>query len=234
MQRAQHRLPPQLPPQLPFGQLASAPLAVRVRVKLRVQGKVREQGKARVELELRAESAQPGACSADHEVRQEAEGRLGAWRRQHALLWAAMHTAVGPIEVKAELDRRMIVQRTKQVEAYKRSVAAFVRDAEGSTVPSALRSSTRMAKLTPIEMRLPAPDWPADDLRRVAQARPTAGGPGRLAYVHTPPELLRPLEAFAEWPVGFVFSIEQLPARNCFLQACAARSLLSLGVVAFA
>ena len=35
-------------------------------------------------------------------------------------------------------------------------------------------------------------------------------------------------------PIGFAFSMDELPARNSFLRACAVRSLLSLGVVEIA
>ena len=70
-----------------------------------------------------------------------------------------------------------------------------------------------------------------DDGRRVAQSTPLPGGPGRLAYIHTAPALLEPLTAFAAWPLGREFALAELPARDPFLGACAARALLGLDVL---
>ena len=69
----------------------------------------------------------------------------------------------------------------------------------------------------------------AGDLR--PPGRREQGGPGRLAYIHTAAELLRPMEAFAAWPLGHEFRVGELPARHDFLRACAARALLGLGVL---
>ena len=66
---------------------------------------------------------------------------------------------------------------------------------------------------------------------RVAQSTPLPGGPGRLAYIHTAPALLEPLTAFAAWPLGREFALAELPARDPFLGACAARALLGLDVL---
>jgi len=161
------------------------------------------------------------------------DDRLAEWRQVHRRLWAHVHTAVGPHDITAELNRRMQVQRTKQRDAYSRSIASFARSAaDGSARP--LRAATQLIKVVPIELFTPEPDWPAEDHRRVVQTRPKPGGPGRLGYIHAPGELLTPLEAFAAWHVGFAFSMDELPARNSFLRACAVRSLLSLGVVEIA
>ena len=92
-----------------------------------------------------------------------------------------------------------------------------------------LRPSTRMVKIVPLQMIRPSGELGG---RRVAQASPLPGGPGRHKYIHTPSELLVPLEAFAAMPLGCEFAVGELPARHSFLRACAGRSLLGLGVAA--
>ena len=91
-----------------------------------------------------------------------------------------------------------------------------------------LRPASALRKTVPL--KLIKPDANAGD-RRVAQAMPLPGGPGRHAYIHTAAELLPPLEAFAAWPVGSAFRLSQLPARHDFMRACCARALLGLGVL---
>ena len=91
-----------------------------------------------------------------------------------------------------------------------------------------LKPGTRLRKIVPLQMIRPAAELGG---RRVAQATPRPGGPGKHKYIHTPAELLVPLEAFAAMPLGCEFAIGELPARHSFLRACAGRSLIGLGVV---
>ena len=80
-------------------------------------------------------------------------------------------------------------------------------------------------------LQLIVPDGGEGSGRRVAQSQPLPGGPGRQAYIHTPPEFLAALEEFCAWPVGQPFTLSELPARHDFLRACVARALLGLGVI---
>ena len=164
-------------------------------------------------------------------------GALGAWRDQFKSLWAVVHgeAAAATASVRTELDRRLHAQRRKQREAFDRSEAAFaslVASSGGGTVAgaAAVCAATRLTKLVPLQLLTPEPEWPVHDLRRVAQAMPLPGGPGRVTYIHTPPGLFEPLEAFAAMPIGRSFALAELPASDDLLRACAARSLFALGV----
>ena len=112
------------------------------------------------------------------------DDRLAEWKRVHRRLWAHVHTAVGPHDITAELNRRMQVQRTKQRDAYSRSIASFARSAaDGSARP--LRAATQLIKVVPIELFTPEPDWPAEDHRRVVQTNPH---PHAHAHAHARPD----------------------------------------------
>ncbi len=159
------------------------------------------------------------------------EGALGVWREQSRELWRAMHAAAGLPEARAELSARM--QRHRQAQA--RMLAALearlvhsIRHAPSTTL--SLWPRTRLRKLVRFELIRPDPDRP-DDGRRVAQAQPEPGGPGRLAYIHTASALLRPLQAVESWALRHTFELCELPARDAFLRACAARALLGLEVL---
>ncbi len=161
---------------------------------------------------------------------------LGVWRERFHRLWARVHhKAAEPGAVRAELDRRMQLQRRRQADAFGRSEAAFAQLVASSGGADAravsLCAATVLTKLVPLELLTPEPDWPENDLRRVAQAMPLPGGPGKLGYIHAPADLFRPLEAFASLAVGQQFALSELPARDDLLRACAARSLFGLGVV---
>ena len=155
------------------------------------------------------------------------------WRQAHAELWAAVHSAVSVKTVVEEMDWHMARQRAKQQAAFARfsAHAAATADADAASGTMPLCSESKLLKLVPLELFTPEEDWPVNDLRRVAQAAPLPGGAGRLAYIHAPAELFPALEAFATWPVGTAFRLDELPARHCFLRACAARSLFGLGVL---
>ena len=169
--------------------------------------------------------AQPGHAAA------EATAQM-VWRRQHALLWERVHAGVSLAQMRDELNRRMGVQRRRQRQAFAASNGAYQQaQRDGGAV--ALRPGNRLIKLVALELITPSPEWPAEDWRRIAQAMPVAGGPGRQAFFHAPAEMYTPLAAFAAWPLEHVFSLEQLPARDAFTRACVARSLFGLGVVMF-
>lgn len=179
----------------------------------------------------------PGACGGESAASCKAEGTrdedatlaTAAWHREFEERWQEAHAAVTPALMVKTTSRRLAVQREKQQRAYKRSNEAYERAiASGDCV--ALRHGTRLVKAVPMELRLPSAEWPLTDLRRVAQSVPLPGASMRPAFIHTPPELHKPLAAFEAWPVGTVFALEELPARDDFLRACAARSLCGLGV----
>ena len=170
-----------------------------------------------------------GALPAQGDAAAEA-----AWQAEHARLWAAAHDAVGLAEASGELSDRMAVHRRAQRDALAAVVADMgeadaqrVVTERGLPVTLALRPSTLLRKTVPLQLIKPHAD--AGDAR-VAQSMPEPGGPGRKAYIHTPPEFLRPLETFAALPVGASFRLRELDARHEFMQACAMRALLGLGV----
>jgi hypothetical protein len=148
-----------------------------------------------------------------------------------------MHAAVGLAEARAELSTRMRRHRQTQrnlLNALEARLAA--REAGASRAPHepittlSLWPRTRLRKVVRLELIRPESDRP-DDGKRVAQAHPEPSGPGRLAYIHTPPALLRPMKAFEGWPVGHTFELRELPARDAFLRACAARALMGIDVL---
>ena len=154
---------------------------------------------------------------------------LDAWRAMHKELWDAAHSAVGLPEAIHELDARMDDHRRRQLDALNSNQHRYH---EGSKRgwPGALSlwPGTKLRKIVPLQ--LIKPDGEVGD-KRVAQATPLPGGPGRHAYIHAPPEMLKPLTAFCQWEVGTVFALSELPARHDFLRACVARALLGLGVI---
>ena len=162
---------------------------------------------------------------------------LGVWREQSRELWREMHAAVGLAEARAELSTRMRRHRQTQRNLLKALEARLAaREAGASRAPHepittlSLWPRTRLRKVVRLELIRPGSDRP-DDGKRVAQAHPEPSGPGRLAYIHTPPALLRPMKAFEGWPVGHTFELRELPARDAFLRACAARALMGIDVL---
>lgn len=175
-----------------------------------------------------------GSAGAGAEARATASSQpvasMDTWRQHHRELWARLHRRVRWRECHEELCVRMENHRRVQREALANVERAL---AEGRRLGVddvlTLRPSTRMVKIVPLQMIRPSGELGG---RRVAQASPLPGGPGRHKYIHTPSELLVPLEAFAAMPLGCEFAVGELPARHSFLRACAGRSLLGLGVAA--
>jgi hypothetical protein len=149
----------------------------------------------------RAMTAPAAAEAAEAEAAAEEEAgasfapsaALGVWREQSRELWREMHAAVGLAEARAELSTRMRRHRQTQrnlLNALEARLAA--REAGASRAPHepittlSLWPRTRLRKVVRLELIRPEPDRP-DDGKRVAQAHPEPSGPGRLAYIHTPP-----------------------------------------------
>ena len=178
-----------------------------------------------VHVELRAASASSVALSLD----LAADSAEGEWRRVHSDLWEAVHASVGWEEMRGELCRRMARHRDSQRAAL-RELDSSISDAaeRGHIEVVALWPTSRLRKIVPLVLIQPGDE---QGLRRVAQATPQKGGPGRHTYAHTPAELFMPLDAFCAWPLGCEFELSELPARHDFLRACCARVLLQLGVV---
>ena len=121
---------------------------------------------------------------------------MDTWRQHHRELWARLHRRVRWRECHEELCVRMENHRRVQREALANVERAL---AEGRRLGVddvlTLRPSTRMVKIVPLQMIRPSGELGG---RRVAQASPLPGGPGRHKYIHTPSELLVPLEALSD------------------------------------
>ena len=150
------------------------------------------------------------------------------WRARHRELWAFVHREVRWNEAHDELCVRMENHRRTQREALEAVEQVLLEGRRrGVDEVAIVLPGTRMRKIVPLQMIRPSGELGG---RRVAQASPRPGGPGKHKYIHTPPSLLVPLEAFAAMPLGCEFAVGELPAKHNFLRASAGRSLLSLGV----
>ena len=151
------------------------------------------------------------------------------WRARHRQLWEAMHAAVGWTECRDELSTRMQNHRNAQHAALASVERALMGGFKcGAPEVVSLRPATLLRKVMPLQMITPNGDPRA---RKVAQATPLPGGPGKHKYIHTPSELLQALEEVAAMELNAEFEVRSLPARHSFMQACAARALMGLGVV---
>ena len=155
---------------------------------------------------------------------------LDDWREHFEELWGMLHQRVRWRQSYDEVCVRMANHRSAQREALD-EVEDALREGRRRGLPDVvvLLPGTRMTKIVPLKMIRPSGELGG---KRVAQATPRPGGPGRHKYIHTPAELLEPLEAFEAMPLGCEFAVAELPGRHSFMRACACRALMGLGVVA--